>query len=394
MTTSGTYNFNPANADVVLEAFDRCEVRPAAITGEHMISAKRSLNLELQRWSNLGINLWAVDLITQTLQQGVTTYTLPQETVSLLDVYIRQFSLTETFNVTPNFSTTMGSGVVNIVVSNHGLITGNWINITTPVAVGGIVLSGFYQVTTVINANIFSILSPVAATSTVSSGGAIPLFIATAGQSAIQVRLTNHGYTVNSTFVVGASTSVGGITLYGGFIITGIIDANNFAIATLQQVAFNDSQSENNGFAQMQAQTSTVDPIDNILSPIGRTDYAQMPDKYAQGKPTTYWMNRQTIPTVTVWQVPDQNGPYQLCMYRMRRCQDANATMGETPDIPYRFYDAFCARMAHRLGMKYAKPMLQVLEAEATRAWQEAGVEDRERAPIMIMPDLTGYYRD
>lgn len=393
MTSSGSYNFELANADIVLEAFDRCEMRPSSLTGEHMISAKRSLNLELQRWSNLGVNLWAVDLITQNLTQGVLTYTLPKETVSLLDVYIRTFSLTTTFNVTPNFSIVNLSTTVTIVVSNHGLLANEWINIATPVAIGNLLLQGFYQLTGVLNANAFTIQSPVAATSTVSSGGAVPIFIATAGQSAIQVTLPNHGQTPGATFVVQASTVVGGLTLFGGYIVSGVIDANNFSIYTLAQVLSNDTKPENLGFAQIGAQGNTVDPLDNIMTPLGRTDYAMIPDKYAQGTPNTYWFNRQTTPQVSLWQAPDQNGPYQLCMWRMRRCQDANATMGETPDIPYRFIDALCARLAHRLGMKYAKAMLPVLEAEAKAAWTEAGIEDRERADIMILPMLDGYYR-
>lgn len=394
MTSSGTYNFELANSDIVLEAFDRCEIRPPAITAEHMVSAKRSLNLELQRWSNLGVNLWAVDLITTTLEQGVLTYTLPQETVSLLDVYIRQFSLTTTFNVTPNFSIVSGSQNVNIVVSNHGLLIGEWVNVATPVAIGNILLQGFYQLTNVPNSNTFTIQSPVAATSTVSSGGAVPLFTATAGQTAILVTLDNHGQTVNSTFVVQASTNVGGLTLSGGYVVSGVIDANNFAIYTLAEVQFNDSQYENLNFAQIQAQSNTVDPIDNIMSPLGRTDYAMIPDKYVQGKPTTYWFNRQIIPQISLWQVPDQNGPYQLCMWRMRRCQDASPTMGQTPDIPYRFYDAFCGQMAMRLGTKYAKNMLPILEKDAQRSWSEAAIEDRERANIMILPQFDGYYKD
>lgn len=179
MASSGTYNFTLANADIVLEAFDRCEIRPSAITAEHMVSAKRSLNLELQRWSNLGVNLWAVDLITQDLQQGVLTYTLPQETVSLLDVYLRLVPPTTTVNVTPNISITVASTTVRIAYNNHGLSVGSIINLTIPVGVGNILLFGSYTVISVIDANTFTIVSPVAATSTVSSGGAVPVFTAT-----------------------------------------------------------------------------------------------------------------------------------------------------------------------------------------------------------------------
>lgn len=393
MTTSGTYNFELSNTDIVLEAFDRCEVRPAALTTEHMISAKRSVNLELQTWSNLGVNLWCVDLITIPMVQGVPTYTLPKETVSLLDVYLRQFTLSGTFNVTPNFSIINLSTTVNVVISNHGLLTGNWINITTPVAIGNLLLQGYYQVT-VTDPNNFTITSPVAATSTLSNGGAVPLFTAVAGQVAVQVTLANHGLVAGEVFTVYAQTHIGGITLLGPYTVTGVIDASNFGIAISQTIQFGDTQYENTNLAQIQFQTNGSAVIDNMMSPFGRTDYAMIPDKLAQGRPTTYWMDRQITPKVSIWQVPDQNGPYQLQCYRMRRVQDANASMGETPEIPYRFIDAFCARLARRLAVKYAKPMIAVLEKDADRAWMEAGIEDRERADIMIMPDLTGYYQD
>lgn len=394
MATSGTYNFELANSDIVLEAFDRCEMRPSSLTGEHMVSAKRSLNLELQRWSNLGVNLWKMDLLTLNLQQDVLTYTLPQETVSLLDVYLRQFTLGNAFNVAANFSIVITSQVVTVVVASHGLVTEQWINLVTPISIGNLLLQGFYQLTSVPNSNTFTIQSPVAATSTVSSGGVVPLFTATAGQSTMQVTLNNHTQSVNSTFIVQASTAVAGITLYGGYTVTAVADSSHFTISVLNQANSNVSVSENLGMAQFQSQNQNADPIDNIMTPLGRTDYAMIPDKYAQGTPTTYWFNRQSVPQISVYQAPDQNGPYQLCMWRMLRCQDANASMGETPDIPYRFIDCLCAQLAVRLAMKYAKQMLDALGPAAKAAWDEAAIEDRERADIMIMPMLDGYYRD
>lgn len=394
MTTSGTYDFEMDNADVVLEAFDRCEIRPPAITGAHMISAKRSLNLELQRWANIGINLWTVELITIPLIQGVATYDLPAGTVSLLDTYIRTFSLTGQFNATPNFSTVALSKVVNIIISNHGLNPGGWINIVTPVVIGGLLLQGYFQVNTVVNPNEFTILSPVAASSTVSNGGVLPLFTAVAGQVGAQVTLPGNTYVQGDTFVVGAPTMVGGVLLTGQYTVTGVIDANNFGINVNSYFLTSDSVYENYGLSQIQFEAPQSAIIDNIMTPFGRTDYAQIPDKACQGKPTSYWLNRQINPQISLWQVPDQNGPYQLQAYRVRRIQDASPTMGQTPEIPYRFYDAFCAQLARRFAIKYAKNMLTVLEADAKRAWDEAAIEDRERADIMILPMLDGYYRD
>lgn len=89
-TTSGTYNFNLNNSDVVLEALDRIQVRGPAVTSSHMVSANRSLNLALQTWSNRGVNLWAVDLQTIDLVAGQKTYDIPPETIDILDVYYVQ----------------------------------------------------------------------------------------------------------------------------------------------------------------------------------------------------------------------------------------------------------------------------------------------------------------
>jgi hypothetical protein len=86
-SSSYTYNFQLGNADVVLEAFERAKIRSSAITSQHMISARRSLNLELQTWSNRGPNLPYIYLYTLPLIVGTASYQLPPNTISVLDVY-------------------------------------------------------------------------------------------------------------------------------------------------------------------------------------------------------------------------------------------------------------------------------------------------------------------
>src|ERR1700744_6113867 len=94
MASSGTYNWGLTNADILIEAFDRAQVRPTALTREHLISARRSLNLELQTWANRGVNLWEVQPFTLQIVRGQATYTagngvtnISPNTVSMLDVY-------------------------------------------------------------------------------------------------------------------------------------------------------------------------------------------------------------------------------------------------------------------------------------------------------------------
>ena len=88
MATSGTYMFNPGLGEIVLYAYQNIGVRPAALLQEHMDSARMATNMMLARWSNMGVNLWCVDLITTPLVQGTATYAVDANTVMILDAYI------------------------------------------------------------------------------------------------------------------------------------------------------------------------------------------------------------------------------------------------------------------------------------------------------------------
>lgn len=89
-STSGTYGYAPSNFSVVLEAFDRCRIRPANIDRHMGPSARNSLNLEMLDWSNSGLNLWKVISGTINLVAGTATYLLDQSIETLTEVYYTQ----------------------------------------------------------------------------------------------------------------------------------------------------------------------------------------------------------------------------------------------------------------------------------------------------------------
>ena len=80
---SGTTSFLPDLNEIIEEAFERCgaELR----SGYDMRTATRSLNLLLMEWANRGINLWTLDTGSITLVYNTGTYSLPVDTVDLLD---------------------------------------------------------------------------------------------------------------------------------------------------------------------------------------------------------------------------------------------------------------------------------------------------------------------
>lgn len=87
INTSGAAVFSPDLNEIVEEAFERCgsELR----TGYDLRTARRSLNLLFADWANRGVNLWTVEQGSQVLTQGTNTYTLPADTVDLLEHVIR-----------------------------------------------------------------------------------------------------------------------------------------------------------------------------------------------------------------------------------------------------------------------------------------------------------------
>jgi hypothetical protein len=53
-----------------------------------MTSARMATNLMCARWSNQGVNLWKVDLVSTALVTGQSTYNVDAKTVMMLDAYI------------------------------------------------------------------------------------------------------------------------------------------------------------------------------------------------------------------------------------------------------------------------------------------------------------------
>ncbi len=88
MATSGTFNFSPSVGEVVLYAYNRCGIRSPALVQEHFEAARMASNMICLDWTNRGVNLWQVELVTVPLVQGVTTYTVDPSVILILDGYV------------------------------------------------------------------------------------------------------------------------------------------------------------------------------------------------------------------------------------------------------------------------------------------------------------------
>lgn len=230
MTSSGTYSYSLSNADAVIGAYERIQIRLPSLRQEHWATGKRELNALFSELSNKTTNLWTVSLLSTTLVQGTATYSVNSSVVMLLDVY----------------------------------------------------------------------------------------------------RSLNQG------------------------------DANQ---------------------------------TDIYLTPLSRTEYAGMAVKQTQGAPTTYWFDRLISPSITLWPVPDGGGPYTLNYYAALSLQDANLPGGETPNVPYRWYDAIIAGLAMRLARVYAPDLYLARKADYAEAWDTAASQDIEGGNVKMLPAVGGYFR-
>ena len=93
------------------------------------------------------------------------------------------------------------------------------------------------------------------------------------------------------------------------------------------------------------------------------------------------------LPAVTVWPTPDNTIPYQFVYWRLRRVQDAGAG-AETADMNFRFLPALVAGLAYHIAIKVPElmPRIEMLKQIYMETFEIAAGEDREKAPLRLVP--------
>jgi hypothetical protein len=224
--TTGSTNFNPPLADIIIAAYGRCQIRRNAIGIDHLLDAAMAANLLQVDWGNEQVNLWTVDLETTPLEPGRSTYDVDPATIMIMAAYIT---------------------------------------------------------------------------------------------------------------------------------------------------------------------TGSNPPKDRIITSIDRDSYAAYPDKVTPGRPTVYWFNHLINPQITLWTPPDDAEPYTLHYYRARQIEDASVPYGMSPEVPYRFIEAYVAGLAFKLAELYAPARMADLGALALGKFNKAKNRDVENAPLRIVPAMSVY---
>ena len=135
--------------------------------------------------------------------------------------------------------------------------------------------------------------------------------------------------------------------------------------------------------------TINSETTDITLSKIDRSIYAALPNKGTTGQPSQYYVDRQTTPTITLYQTPDATTFTHLCYYTVKRIQDAGAYTN-TADVPFRFLPCMISGLAFYISQKYSPEKTQALKLYYEDELKRALDEDGQRTSVFISP--ANYY--
>lgn len=213
----------------------------------------------LWAWEDINLNSWLA-LGTQTLSGQSYSQLAVINDGALTDISPTQ----TTDNVAPVVTSTQGS--YSFLITDNtvtGVTNYDTVYIATQISIGGVVLFGLYacapdgilypngytvwardQLGNLEEATSSSSLPVLPAFTTTGPLGAIP------GSSQVNVYLPAYTYALGDTFPVLTPTMVGGITLYGNYVVQALVDANNFTIIATTAATSSATVTLNGGLAQ------------------------------------------------------------------------------------------------------------------------------------------------
>jgi len=129
---------------------------------------------------------------------------------------------------------------------------------------------------------------------------------------------------------------------------------------------------------------------DYALDRVSRDTFLSIPNKTSQGRPSQFFLKRQTTPVLQIWPRPENNT--DVVIYdALTRMNDADGQTN-TLDMPFRFYPCLAAGLAYYISMKRAPNRVQLLKAVYEEEFERAMTEDRDRSSFNVVPQYQ-YFR-
>lgn len=359
-----TYDFsNLTIGDMIIEAYERCGIAGAVLTGQQVESAKRSLNLLYSDWVNMGCNLWTVQQNMFSIVPGQAGYQLPYNTV---DIAGNEMTVTNASrilggvpyssaggNASNCFNGDLSSGCTQ--TSANGYISYDYgINNEYPITYVGI--------QTNINNNYTLIIE--------YSYDYVNWY------RSLSIPLQAYVYGTISWFVLPSPISARGFRIRetGG----ATLDINEIYFEVPLPGSRMISRISREEYISI---TNKLNPGDTGSFMVDRTIQASQLTLFGSGgKPDTYMQ----APTVYLYPCPDNT--YSFIVYNMvQYIKDVN-DLKNSDYVPQRWLEASIAGLAAKISLKFVTDKFELLQNQADKAYQVAAGEDKERVPLRIEP--------
>ena len=125
---------------------------------------------------------------------------------------------------------------------------------------------------------------------------------------------------------------------------------------------------------------------DISMNRISRSEYINIPNKTTKARPSQFFLDKLSTPTLKVWPAPE-NSTDILVFNKIVRMDDADKPTN-TMDMPFRFYPCFAAGLAYYISLKRAPERTSQLKALYEEEFERAMSQDEDRASYRVRPDI------
>ena len=357
MTVSGTYNQTTFTVDdIIRRACLRLRIPSAAITAELAQTALDDLWLWMQELTESGIPLWTIEKYIMPLYLGQYIYDLPEKYLDKMgDPVLRTISRAE--NADDEASSSAGGTVANA-------FDGELTNVFLQTSPAGYVSYDF------------------------GTDFSLSMFGYLAATTDSTLRLTAEYSDDEVTWVTAIAT-------FNPEATDGV-----WALRDVEKVSAH-------RYWRLRAMAGTLDCYqllfgfnsnDTMMGALNRDDYLNQPNKAFQGRPLSYWWDRQRdSPRVHLWPVPNEN--FMSVVINVRRQLMDVGSLTDTLDLPKRWLSTVVANLALNLvrsGVKHGldNPAdMQLLVGDASATMKKSMGQEEDHMPIRFLPNIRRYTR-
>ena len=135
--------------------------------------------------------------------------------------------------------------------------------------------------------------------------------------------------------------------------------------------------------------TDAGDSQDYQLERISRAEYLHIPKKSSEARSNQFYLHRAEVsggtPTLYLYPTPDAADTFKY--WALTYIQDAGDYTNQA-EVPQRFLPALTSGLAYYIAIKKSPERVQLLKMVYDEEMARALLEDRDRAPLRLVPNV------